>query len=474
MSWALVKVFFFSIERLIAFPTCLVRETVEENAQASSSEPASPNMETLTRAPLAVPEDLPGRLRKISPALGESASLAGTPEVHRRARKAFLVDEKVRKRSAASLERRRSSEAPPVTNTGQRTSMTSDDSEGSRKSSMSSGRKRSLFHSSGSSGGSRDSKQFAVTFFVNENDKTRLVDMLHRAKNVISKKVERVMGKKTAPSTPSAPPSPKVQPVSNTDALTSILESWVSTEEAEDRREQRELNQLIAEQEEQVQELKKSGLEPPVAFSPVVHTIVSPVPEEDEADLEEEENDLAVQEVVEGQDTLLKPPSATRFQLPRSQSPEPPAPPRPLTPVNNVPRHFSHISESELYPPMLRRPSSHYDESAQAAASRPVSPRPSVDSSNENNQAKEEELPPSVVVQPSFPLDLGQIQRPESMTVPVGGVWRPDDSDAEVSLFGEDDNDKEREKDVADGPASKTLPPSPWPVCVRHLSAAES
>ena len=54
-----------------------------------------------------------------------------------------------------------------------------DDSESSRKSSLSSGRKRSLFQASSSSG-SRDSKQFAVTFFVNENDKTKLVDMLHK------------------------------------------------------------------------------------------------------------------------------------------------------------------------------------------------------------------------------------------------------------------------------------------------------
>ena len=32
-------------------------------------------------------------------------------------------------------------------------------------------------------------KQFAVTFFVSESDKTKLVDILHKAKSVISKKV---------------------------------------------------------------------------------------------------------------------------------------------------------------------------------------------------------------------------------------------------------------------------------------------
>ena len=34
---------------------------------------------------------------------------------------------------------------------------------------------------------------------------------------------------------------------------------------------------------------------------------------------------------------------------------------------------------------------------------------------------------------------LGQIQRPESMIVPIGGVWRPDDSDVEIPLFDEDE-----------------------------------
>jgi len=422
-------------------------------------------------APLATPEDdslVPPRSVKLP--FGDSVSLAGTPEVHRRARKAFMTDEKGQKQSAASLERRRSSEVPPVTSLtgGQRTSMTSDDSEGSRKSSLSSGRKRSLFHSSGSSGGSRDSRQFAVTFFVNETDKTRLVDMLHRAKNVISKKVERVMGRKSQTSmTPLATSSPKTPSVSNTDALTSILESCASTEEAEDRKEQRELENLIAEQAEQVEDMKGRGVEPPVSFVPstIVHTVVSPVPEEDEEvgssdELDRnDEDDLAVQEVVEGQETLLKPPPARLFQLPRSSSPPPPAAPRPLTPVDGVPRHFGHIDESALYPPSLRRPSSHYDESAQAASSRPVSPRPSLDSS-ENNGRKEEETPP-LSKQPSFRIDLGPIQRPESMTVPVGGVWRPDESDVEVPLFGDEDDDFINTNSSSEGGVAKPMTYSP-------------
>ena len=42
----------------------------------------------------------------------------------------------------------------------------------------------------------KQQKQFAVTFFVSEHDKTKLVDIIHRAKNVIAKKVDKVMGRK--------------------------------------------------------------------------------------------------------------------------------------------------------------------------------------------------------------------------------------------------------------------------------------
>ena len=35
---------------------------------------------------------------------------------------------------------------------------------------------------------------------------------------------------------------------------------------------------------------------------------------------------------------------------------------------------------------------------------------------------------------------LGQIQRPESMIVPIGGVWRPTESDEEIPLFDDDDD----------------------------------
>ena len=55
-------------------------------------------------------------------------------------------------------------------------------------------------------------------------------------------------------------------------------------------------------------------------------------------------------------------------------------------------------------------------------------------------------------------VNLGPIQRPESMTVPIGGVWRPDDSDAEETLFPEEEDgdaaaegDKDKQGQGADG-----------------------
>ena len=85
-----------------------------------------------------------------------------------------------------------------------------DESGSSRKSSISSGRKKFI------SGG----KEFAVTLFVNEADKNKILEMLHRAKCVISKKVEKVMGRKTT----------KAE-ISDTDALKTVLQNWVEEEE---------------------------------------------------------------------------------------------------------------------------------------------------------------------------------------------------------------------------------------------------
>ena len=453
-----------------------------------------------------------------------------TPESPRKNKKMFLSRRNadgeesgaIRKRSvsssSANTANRRSSET--TTTTAQRMSLPSsgaEDSESSRKSSISSGRKRSLFHNARPSGqqqGGDPNRQFAVTFFVNEHDKTKLVDILHKAKSVISKKVEKVMGKKqgtpsqqpsSTSSTASKPnPASRGKSVSSADALTSILESWVSQEEEKGKAEERELEDLIERQQDQIRQMQVKGVEPlPVAYLPVIPTVVSPVPEEDEEAEEDDEAaegerkeggpsskehndlDIAVQEVIEGQDNFLRPPpaasSSSRFALSRSGTPGSSAsftPRRSLSPCEHVPRHFN-MPESELYPPSLRRPSSHYDESAQAASSRPVSPRVSspppitttaggglavtavdgngsrrnsllaVETSSRRVSVNEGGSRRNSAIMEQQGLydqsangnnvNLGPIQRPESMTVPIGGVWRPDDSDVEVSLFPEDD-----------------------------------
>lgn len=407
-----------------------------------------------------------------------------TPEANRKLRKAFLRRSDIdlpgdmyqRKRSIGSAERRKSSAAAAADTTpqqSQRTSFTSsggEDSESSRKSSLSSGRKKPLLFPSGggggemmmpvggSSGSSPKDKQFAVTFFVSENDKTKLVDILHKAKTVISKKVEKVMGRK-----------PKSNSIASAEALTSILENWVSQEEEADKTLDSDLQDLIVKQTIQIEEMAQKGLDPPVRYYPIP-TVVSPVPEESEEDAvvengrddgflvhsdddddnhkmdeqfqQQQQEDITVQELVDGGENFLRPPPVRRrFQLTRSPSPIALFQQRSLSPCDGVPRPNFHCLESNF---TLRRPSSHYDESCQAASSRPVSPRfpPSMgEGDEEDRQSKNNKIEPAkpaeemlvtVVdsISSSSPAELARfIQRPESMTVPIGGVWRPDESD---------------------------------------------
>ena len=372
---------------------------------------------------------------------------SATPESHRRLKKA--VDEKALARRRSLTDRRKSS---ADFQQSQRASFTSsgisEDSESSRKSSLSSGRKRSLFPGGG--GHHRgDSKQFAVTFFVSENDKTKLVDILHKAKTVISKKVEKVMGRKV----------PKSTNVSSAEALTSILENWVSQEEERGKEDDSEIADLIDKQREQVDVMKSSGLDPPIRYLPIP-SVVSPVPEEDEDEEEESggKEDISVQEIVQGEATFLRPPQpfhpTSRSITPTSLSPR-----RSLSPV---PRHFN-LSEDELYPPLLRRPSSHYGEQAQLASSisRPLSPRPNsppappptspvpkspIAEVVDEERYDTEPYPASTPYDGSMPL---QIQRPESMVVPIGGVWRPEDDSEGEELFPEEDKKATPKKDAA-------------------------
>ena len=146
------------------------------------------------------------------------------------------------------------------------TTTTTDESEsGSRKSSMSSGK--------------QPQKQFAVTFFVSENDKTKLVDIIHRAKTVIAKKVDEVMGRKGDKATPSGSGGQGAthsaagsrrssgsagqagagkEPTSAL-AITTILENWVSQEEEKGREEEVEVAELIEDQKAQGRDSCSSG-----------------------------------------------------------------------------------------------------------------------------------------------------------------------------------------------------------------------
>ena len=233
-----------------------------------------------------------------------------------------------------------------------------DESESSRKSSMSSGRKRN----------STTGKQFAVTLLVNENDKTKIMDMLHKAKAVISRKVEKVMGRK--------PPESKI---SNAEALRTVLENWVEDAVQQEKADDDEEKELIEAQVAQVSSWKSQGYDAPVHLRPIPTTIVSPVPEEDDIDEDDEDdddsndnNDIEVQEVLEGQTSFLLPPKAQKFKLERSSmTPPMMSPTRSLTPCDHVPRPAFMIRQEDHY--KLRRPSSHYDANAQAASSRPTS-----------------------------------------------------------------------------------------------------
>ena len=168
-------------------------------------------------------------------------------------------------------------------------------------------------------------------------------------------------------------------------------------------------------------------------------------------------------------------------------SPQPMSPTRSLTPCDNVPRPiFMRQTVEDNY--KLRRPSSHYDASAQAACSRPTSRQDlclSPAGVNNNNSAHAPPPPPNAATStttkevfdysafarhkafqeqdkmknwfmknetemsdsnnkldtlPDGAIDRSAtgIQRPESMIIPIGGVWRPDE-DEPVSLFEDEE-----------------------------------
>ena len=182
--------------------------------------------------------------------------MSETPEIQRKSRKLFAA----RTRDVDKLEAENSNSNSKFM-ARKRRSLTNprssiDESEDqSRKSSMSSGRNKNS-----------SNKQFAVTLLVNENDKTKIMDMLHKAKAVISRKVEKVMGRK-----------PPKSEISNAEALRTVLENWVEDAEKQEKDDENEEQELIDAQEAQMASWKSQyGYEPPVHLRPIPTTIVSP------------------------------------------------------------------------------------------------------------------------------------------------------------------------------------------------------
>ena len=466
--------------------------------------------------------------------------MSETPEIQRKSRKLFPkyrnTDPDIQKRSLTAPSHSASTISSPAcsppSSTGgvsisisnRRSSSTGSQPDGSgssRKSSVSSGAKKS-----------GAGKQFAVTLLVNEAEKNKIVDMLHRAKQVISKKVEKVIGKKPKSNPTERERKGQSLSISNAEALTTVLQNWVEVEEKKERKDDTEMERLIEEQKLQALKMRQRGIEPPITIvtppsdtpkdgsrqyhfrSPNVPPLTvggcssfgsfpSPVPEEsededNEADDElEHDDDLKVQEIKQGEENVLHLPTSGRFRLSRSITPQ--SPTRSLTPSDRVPRHFTR-PDSELYPTGLKRPSSHYDVNAQAASSRPVgsinvpnlSPSPvTIPTLNKINResplavggsdpdgvaskdigtemlpndshksskrldrtstpwetlsgqkedmrdtlddAKAEKKEPKEEIRFDFDRDIPVTswQRPESMTIPIGGVWHPGDDEDE-------------------------------------------
>ena len=296
--------------------------------------------------------------------------------------------------------------------------------------------------------------------FVNENEKNKIVDMISKAKSLISRKVEKVIGRK-----------PRAE-VTNVEALQTVLETWVHDEEKAAAIEEEEERQLIEEQGNQVSDMRARGKNPPVNYTPIPDVSVE---DSDETDTITEcslVSDMEVKRI--GKERSVRSPS---LLYPR------PSPTPSMTPTgDNVPSPWRYKTDNELYPPRLRRPSSHYGAEANAASSRPPSRQcslsPSFCSSPvsfEQSDVIEEESPTVKSDAPpdrnaEQPHDSGMTEeelrlqrevedtfrqyirysRPDSYLVPIGGVWKPDqdkEDDTEyVKPRSGEDLDKDKPK----------------------------
>ena len=258
-----------------------------------------------------------------------------------------------------------------------------------------------------------------MTIFVNESEKNKIVDLLHKAKSLISKKVEKVMGKK-----------PNKASISNVDALQTVLESWMDREEEDEKEDDKLFQNLVKEQEKQVESMIQLGKQAPVQVPTLAVQEEDDVSEEEEDDdtIEEEpEYDLEVSRLTFPR--YLRPPDIRRSRHVSDQVHSA----RSLSPVDNVPCPFGNRPESELYPPKLRRPSALYGAGALAASSRPPSRQVSV-SPSVYQQDFETSTVASDIYDEEYEDDnetSSRYARPASFTVPIGGVWRPGVDDPE-------------------------------------------
>ena len=289
----------------------------------------------------------------------------------------------------------------------------------------------------------KDDKTFSVTILVNESEKNKIVDMIHKAKTLISKKVEKVIGKKPKSS------------VSNVEALQTVLESWVGREERKQQEEEDEEKRLIRDQDAQVTAMAERGEAPPVTFKPVPKVSVS---EHEESEMEEDgEDDSTVTDLevsrLEHRSHYLRSPT-WRPMSPPSRSSLTPT----LSHADNVPCPWGNRPDSALYPPRLRRPSSLYGTEAAAASSRPPSRQVSVSPSLYGG---EESVPSSTTETIKLDTSGTAVQehddeteideeeeeeedeeecsedpvikycRPDSFVIPIGGVWKPEEEGTE-------------------------------------------
>ena len=316
----------------------------------------------------------------------------------------------------------------------------------------------------------KEPKTFSVTIFVNECEKNKIVDLLHKAKSMISKKVEKVMGKKPKSS------------ISNVDVIHTVLESWMDQEQENEKEDDKLVETLIKEQEMQVEGLIKSGHRVPVSVPTLAVEEDEDIDSDDEDTIAEEpETDIEVKRLT--QPRYLRPPDIRRSRTVSEQV----SSVRSLSPVDNVPCPFGNRPESELYPPKLRRPSSMYGAGALAAYSRPpsrqVSVSPSVQPSDifgallntqipdidreeqeevdhvEKEEEEEEEEGEEEEDEEEVP--PMRYARPDSFLIPIGGVWRPgDDADAEPrwSKLPTEEEYRDERRRTGQGDARRVIP----------------